>query len=1097
MNMSAQFPPILVWLATVSTASVVLAAGLTWLARRRSAAWRHFFWMLALAAPLLAGMMAVLPLRFSLPLLPPETVATSTAQPPSLPLTEFSPAPPSRSVAPTTSNLPAAHPAKPLPTISLWIAIWVCGMCGVVTFLVWSRLRLASALRGDALRPSKTLQRRLDTLQRSTGYWLDVEVSVSSVAAVPFCFGSIRPAIVFPEAWEEWPEERLEVALRHEFAHIQRHDLSTLALARWSCAICWFNPLVWWAATRLRDEAEQAADDLVLAGPAPASRYATHLLAMAEDCQAAALPRTFSLSMTQPNRLANRIRAILDTGVRRERPAAGNMVIISLLAIVALAAGMTVRLTAAPQELPTGPSLAEIKPEDRSMIWDQIYDEIRAGNVKAIEALLARDLDPNTKLRETSPMLYVAVDRNQEKIVELLLAKGADVNGKTSWGDLPFRRACWRGNKAIADRLVAAGATKEDLVYATGMGDTATLESLDKVKPIAEKDAKNLINCAVTAGRTNSFDWLWEKLGIRDEAEKKKLLAGYFAKAAEWRQPGMIKHLEKHGVSIKEDGAAALAKAVDGNSPETVEYLLKAGAPLPTDRNLLRDAAGDGQISIARALLDHGADIDRQDDSGFTSLMWAAYNYQPDVCLLLLARGANPHIKNKYGENAAWIAAGGAHCPEALEAMIKMGVDVKGTKPTGQSILHSMMHYVPPRPGKVAFPGKVYSEAEIRKYYARERRTIDLLVAAGVDVNRRAEQFDSATPLMTALDTGHHEAARALLDHGADAKALNKHGRSALDSAFNQAPLPVDVFERIIKALGEPNPTTAIYTPSGRKPVPILGQAISYAANTNYEAAPIREAVKILLANGATFPGVKDDDSQRLLQAAARGDLQGIQAAIANGASIDATETSGWTALSISVSLGYDACTDWLLQSGAEVEAKGGRSAVDLAIQSARPDIVEKLLTKGAKFTSLDQSLFYAAEQNNERLVNILIGLGANPSSTGGTSVQGPDGKVRRITESFPLYYCVRNGNPRMVKTFLDRGADPDPEDLSSGNSFLLMAVDDNQPEIVKLLIEYGANPETTNSMGQSPLEYARKLRKDLVPVIEEARKNVRPKAST
>ena len=87
---------------------------------------------------------------------------------------------------------------------------------------------------------------------------------VSRSGKIPYCCGILRPAIVIPEDVAE--ESRLlGFCLKHELAHIVRRDLLCLFAAYLGCALCWFNPLVWLALRRLRDEAEAAADDLVLA----------------------------------------------------------------------------------------------------------------------------------------------------------------------------------------------------------------------------------------------------------------------------------------------------------------------------------------------------------------------------------------------------------------------------------------------------------------------------------------------------------------------------------------------------------------------------------------------------------------------------------------------------------------------------------------------------------------------------------------------------------------------------------------------------------------------------------------------------------------
>ncbi len=61
-------------------------------------------------------------------------------------------------------------------------------------------------------------------------------------------------------------------------------------------------------------------------------------------------------------------------------------------------------------------------------------------------------------------------------------------------------------------------------------------------------------------------------------------------------------------------------------------------------------------FDLAQFLLNSGADINAQDVSGYTSLMRRVYEKGGSVLEFLLARGADPKIKNKQGETALDIA---------------------------------------------------------------------------------------------------------------------------------------------------------------------------------------------------------------------------------------------------------------------------------------------------------------------------------------------------------------------------------------------------------------------------------------------------------
>jgi hypothetical protein len=63
-------------------------------------------------------------------------------------------------------------------------------------------------------------------------------------------------------------------------------------------------------------------------------------------------------------------------------------------------------------------------------------------------------------------------------------------------------------------------------------------------------------------------------------------------------------------------------------------------------------AAQNGHLQVMRLLMEHGADIDAQDDDGRTALMIAAGAADPEMVRLLLERGAKVNLKAKDGFTA-------------------------------------------------------------------------------------------------------------------------------------------------------------------------------------------------------------------------------------------------------------------------------------------------------------------------------------------------------------------------------------------------------------------------------------------------------------
>ncbi|HET8549916.1 MAG TPA: M56 family metallopeptidase, partial [Bryobacteraceae bacterium] len=111
-------------------------------------------------------------------------------------------------------------------------------------------------------------------------------VRVTYGVRVPFACGFGRELVLVPPAFEAWPENRRRAVLLHETAHLERRDNWSLLLAEIVRAFYWPNPLVWYAAARLRREQEHAADDSVLRAGIDAAEYAAHLIDIARGQRA-------------------------------------------------------------------------------------------------------------------------------------------------------------------------------------------------------------------------------------------------------------------------------------------------------------------------------------------------------------------------------------------------------------------------------------------------------------------------------------------------------------------------------------------------------------------------------------------------------------------------------------------------------------------------------------------------------------------------------------------------------------------------------------------------------------------------------------------
>ncbi len=323
--------------------------------QRSSAAHRHLVWVCALAGVVVLPALLVLPAwRVHAPALtwlaPASRTQVAPANPaptpdnnaarsewadptPASARTEAPGAPAPQSGAPAASEEPAPA-ALPLPAVALML--WVIGALAVLATIVVGHLELNVLLRrarpvGDgawhalATEAAEELRlRRPFTLLHGGGL------------LVPVASGFVRPRVLLPAGSDAWPVELRKAVLLHELAHVQRYDCLTQAVAQVACALFWFHPGVWWAASRMRAEREHACDDRVLAARTRASDYAQHLLGIVRSLRTRRLAGLGAVAFARPSSLEGRLLAVLDP--RRDRRA----VRFGVAAPAAIAAAMLV-----------------------------------------------------------------------------------------------------------------------------------------------------------------------------------------------------------------------------------------------------------------------------------------------------------------------------------------------------------------------------------------------------------------------------------------------------------------------------------------------------------------------------------------------------------------------------------------------------------------------------------------------------------------------------------------------------------------------------------------------------------------------------------
>ena len=394
---------------TMKSFVIFVVAGLfAFCLRRKSAAVRGFVWSMAIVGCLIVPLFSFVLPKWELGILPaeaPVSIAQSQLSPKPISSIPITP-------TPLQPNLVTDQSGPPLTTLQWtdWMAIvWA----GAGLFLLIRLIVGIGAVWHISAR-SNNFSRAAD--QFKSNWNQQTNVRLSNRIAVPMVWGFLRPVILLPVDADQWQTERLRAVLLHELAHIKRWDWTMQIVAQVTCAVYWFNPFVWFAAHRIRIEAEQACDDQVLNAGYQSTNYAQLLLDITRNVKIAKVTARAAVAIARSSKIERRLRTVLAENLNRHpvtKVAAG----IGLLVFICFAVPMgTMRLAQAinpeetfksqptPEELAPKPNAHE---QDTDLKPDQKYIEVCTQNLvtigKAIQAYQKEHNDFPQWLSELHP----------------------------------------------------------------------------------------------------------------------------------------------------------------------------------------------------------------------------------------------------------------------------------------------------------------------------------------------------------------------------------------------------------------------------------------------------------------------------------------------------------------------------------------------------------------------------------------------------------------------------------------------------------------------------------------------------------------------
>jgi ankyrin repeat protein len=303
---------------------------------------------------------------------------------------------------------------------------------------------------------------------------------------------------------------------------------------------------------------------------------------------------------------------------------------------------------------------------------------------------------------------------------------------------------------------------------------------------------------------------------------------------------------------------------------------------------------------------------------------------------------------------------------------------------------------------------------------------VKLLVASGAEVNNR--NSSGLTPLKLALGYGRKEVVEWLRAHG----------------GLETVPVTAEVKTNVTVAPAPPAPPLAPAQPAAPvvapRPAPVevnpptFPPTVSPAPATNASATasaprpvppPRAGAAALPTLNPVIFP---------IHQAAEVGECEQVKALL-----------KAWPEL-------------------IEAENEKGLTPLHVAAANARREVVEALLARRANVLARTkyawEPLHFAVTRGDGPTVALLLAYGARVND-----------KTR--TDETALHMAARGGFADVAKALLERKADPDAVENTTGSTPLHLAVVRDSQALVSLLLAAGANVNKPDASGDAPLTLA------------------------
>ena len=391
----------------------------------------------------------------------------------------------------------------------------------------------------------------------------------------------------------------------------------------------------------------------------------------------------------------------------------------------------------------------------------------------------------------------------------------------------------------------------------------------------------------------------------------------------------------------------------------------------------LHTAAYDRNEDIVKYLINHGAEIDKPTDNGFTPLYTAIFSFVSEGFSEFILEGCTMEgIIEGFERGGILLDADAANniregiierdkCCNVIKVLLENGANAN-------AVTHDFTLFM------FAWEGNFYNAMESLIEYGADVNVIPLadvilkgysvafieyLIDHGADVNKT--NADGESPLNAAIQINNPELAtylvKTLLENGADVNVEGYRRTTALTSASYLG--REDIVRYLVNHGADVNKggcvgDTPLYMAAQEGHNDIVVLLTKFGADISKKnddgCTPLRVAaqeghkdiVVLLTELGANIEEMDNDGNTPLLGAAARGHADIVQYLIDQNAKIDVERSDGITPLWIAAQNGHENIVKMLAERGADIEKRNiyGIAPLEIAVAKKKQNIVKYLV---------------------------------------------------------------------------------------------------------------------------------------------------------